>query len=130
MTSVSLRVQNEDVYSHTQRRQSGFKFGGCGSGSNKFRSLQTIFFRQLHKRISQKNSIFPGKFPKNVDFFRQFKTKIDFPGKNFPFTATSGQIILFLFKSHHFRTYFLHMIRYNNILRPVHDPQRPPVRPL
>jgi len=34
----------------------------------------------------------------------------DFPGKNWSFTAMSGQIILFLFKSHHFRTYFLYMI--------------------
>src|SRR6218665_1427509 len=35
---------------------------------------------------------------------------------------TLGQIILFLLKIHHFRTYFLYMIRYNNISRPVHDP--------
>ena len=92
-----------------------------------------------------KISIFPGKFPRNLDFFRQFHKKIrfsrqifekfrffqaikkfDFPGKNCSFTATSGQIILFLFNSHHFRTYFLCMIRYslpdNNIPRPVHDP--------
>ena len=67
----------------------------------------------------KKNSIFPGKFPKSFDFFRQFKKKFyfsrqisekfqffsgnlknffDFPGKNWPFTATGGQIILFLFK--------------------------------
>jgi len=45
-------------------------------------------------------------------FFRQFY---------WLFTAISGQIILFLFKSHHFRTHFLYIIRYN-ILRPVHDP--------
>ena len=38
----------------------------------------------------------------------------------------SGQIILFLFKSNHFRIYFLYMIRYNNISRPVHDPNEPP----
>src|SRR6218665_3930486 len=42
----------------------------------------------------------------------------------------ANYIILFLFKSHHFRTYFLYMIRYNNILRPVHDPSAtPPRRP-
>src|SRR6218665_3572835 len=56
-------------------------------------------------------SIFTGKFPKNFDFFRQFKKKFDFPGKNWSFTATSGQIILFLFKSHLFRTYFLYCTR-------------------
>ena len=59
-----------------------------------------------------KKSIFPGKYPKNFDFFRQFKKSFHFPGKNGPFTATSGQIILFLLKNHHFRTYFLYMIRY------------------
>ena len=48
----------------------------------------------------------------------KFHKKVDFTGRNWPFTATSGQIILFLFQSHHFRTYFLYMIRYNNILRP------------
>src|SRR6218665_1836317 len=65
--------------------------------------------------------IYPGKFPKNFDFSGKFK-KFEFSGKNWPITATSWQIILFLFKSHHFRTYFLYMIRYNNISRPVHDP--------
>jgi len=64
-------------------------------------------------------------------FFRQFHTEnsFDFPGTNWPFTATSEQIILFLFKSNHFRTYFLYTIRYNIISRPVHDPHdllRPP----
>jgi len=94
---------------------------------------------------------FPGKFSRNFDFFmqyqkkcrlfqpnfwkiltsRQFKKKNRFPGKNCLCTATSGQIILFLFKSHHFRTYFLNMIRYNNISRPpaknlgVATPQHP-----
>src|SRR6218665_2442678 len=40
-------------------------------------------------------------------------------------TATFGQIILFLFKSHHFETYFLYIIRYNSISRPVHDHTTP-----
>src|SRR6218665_636267 len=41
-----------------------------------------------------------------------------------------------LFKSNQFRTYFLYMIRYNNISRPVHDSNDPratlpatPIRP-
>jgi len=53
--------------------------------------------------------------------------------KSWLFTVISGQISLFLFKSHHFRKYFLYMIRYNNILRPVHDPTIPlwpPTTPL
>jgi len=80
--------------------------------------------------------IFQGKFPKNFDFFQvilykisifhgKFQRNIDFSGKNWLFTAVSRQIILFLFKSHNFRIYFLYMIRYNNILRPVHDPTTP-----
>src|SRR6218665_2036175 len=78
----------------------------------------------------------PRKSTKNFDFFWYFHKKILFSKqiseKNrffrqfyWLFTAFFGQIILFLFKSHHFRTHFLYMIRYNNILRPVHDPTTP-----
>src|SRR6218665_2064324 len=84
-----------------QRRQSGLKSGGRGSGSKKFRFLQAnfrknliTFFRQFYKRIS---------ISENFDFFRQLKKTI-FQAKNCLFTATSGQIILFLFKSNRFRT--------------------------
>src|SRR6218665_1315670 len=76
------------------------------------------FFRQFYKRISSFANF------RNFDFFRQLK-KFDFKAKNCPFTATSGQIILFLFKSNHFRTYFLYMIRYNNISRPSTTPTTP-----
>src|SRR6218665_3407138 len=75
----------------------------------------------------------PGQ--KNFDFNRQISEKFQFfsgnsknsifQAKNCPFTAISWQIILFLFKSNHFRTYFLYMIRYNNISRPVHDSNDP-----
>src|SRR6218665_1875577 len=116
-----------------QRRQSGLKSGGSwirvkkiSISTGKFQKIFN-FFRQFYKRVSS----FAGKFPKILIFFRQLK-KFDFPSKNCPFTATSGQIILFLFKSNHFRTYFLYMIRYNNISRPVHDsndPLRPSLRP-
>src|SRR6218665_2369680 len=64
-----------------QRRQSGLKSGGRGSGSKKFRFLQANF---------RKISIFSGSFTKeyrvlqeiseNFDFFRQLK-KFDFPSK-------------------------------------------------
>jgi len=60
----------------------------------------------------KKNSILSGKFPENFNFsrqiinkfrfFRQFKNKFWFPGKNWSFTAISEQIIIFLFKNHHF----------------------------
>src|SRR6218665_3155847 len=81
--------------------------------------------------ILQKNIEFCRQISENFDFFRQLKG-FDFQAKNCPFTATSGQIILFLFKSNHFRRYFLYMIRYNNISRPVqdsNDPLRPSLRP-
>ena len=112
------------VYCNYQRRQSGLKSGDRGSGLHKFQ----IFSGNFTKNIL----IFPGKFPKKFDFFQAISQKyFDFPGKNWPFTATSEQIILFLFQSHHFRTYFLYMIRYNDrpISRPVHDPLQPPRHP-
>src|SRR6218665_968538 len=39
---------------------------------------------------------------------------------------TRRRIGQFLFKSNHFRTNFLYIIRYTNILCPVHDPTRLP----
>jgi len=125
----------------TERRQSGLKSEESwilvkksifsGNFTKKFR-----FFRQISKKfrffqaIWLKISIFPGQFPKNSDFSDNLRKKFEFPGKNWPFTASSWQIILFLFKSHHFRTFFLYMIRYNNISRPVHDPPcNPPFNP-
>src|SRR6218665_2725508 len=80
--------------------------------------------------IRVKKIYFSRQIFENFDFFRPFHTKmLIFSGKNWSFTATSGQIILFLYKSHHFRTYILYLISYNNMSRPVHDPLRPP-RPL
>jgi len=91
-------------------------------------------FLLLQANFLERNSISPGKL-KQIDFFRQIfekfrflqaiLKKFDFPGTNCSFTATSGQVILFLFKSHHFRTYFLYMIRYNNISRPPATPTTP-----
>src|SRR6218665_243839 len=46
-----------------------------------------------------KQWIFPGKLPEKLRFFRQFQKKFDSAGKNWPYAATSGQIILFLFKN-------------------------------
>src|SRR6218665_670140 len=106
--------------------------GGRGSGSKNF-----DFYRQISEKfqflqaILQKNIEFCRQISENFDFFRQLKNLI-FQAQKCPFTATSGQIILFLFKSNHFRTYFPYMIRYNNISRPVHnpnDPLRPTLRP-
>src|SRR6218665_1507363 len=80
----------------------------------------------------QKISIFLGKFSRNFDFFQlSLRKNSIYPGKfskNLDFgifTATSEQIILFLFKIHHFGTYFLYMIRHNNISQPFYDPLLP-----
>jgi len=82
---------------------------------------------------------------KKIHFSRQIPENFDFSCKNFRMTfffghslqnfrlsrqnchlqLNSGQIILLRLKSHHSRTYFLHMIRYKNVSRPVHDPLRP-----
>src|SRR6218665_268101 len=81
---------------------------------------------QIFQAILQKNIEFCRQIFENFDFFRLLK-KLIYQAKKSPFTATSGQIILFLFKSNHFRTYF-----------PVHDKiyfttrprlQRPPCDP-
>src|SRR6218665_1576098 len=77
-------------------------------------------------------SFFSKFFLKNFDFSDNFPKNFYFPGKNCSLTATSGQIILFLFKSYHFQTYFLYMIRYNNISRapcPKSGGARPPKPP-
>ena len=82
----------------------------------KFRFFQTI----LEIIFDFSSQIF-----KKYRFFRQFPKKFQFSRQKLAFTATFGQIILFLFKSHHFRTYFLYMIRYNSISRPPATPQPP-----
>ena len=104
------------------------KFGGSrNTGSKHFQFLQANFrTKMIFSGNFTPKFDFPGKFLKNFDLFKQFHKKIYFPGKNWPFIATSGQIILFFFRSHHFRTYFLYIIRYNNISRPIQDPHDSP----
>jgi len=59
-----------------QQRQFGLKSGGRGSGSTKFSFFQANFREiSIFQAISQKNSIFPGKFLKNFDFSRQIFEK-------------------------------------------------------
>src|SRR6218665_3029238 len=101
----------------------------------------------------EKYSILPVKFSKNFDFpaknFRQINEKFRFfhvkiseipilviyskmsfcPDKICHLQLNSKQIILFRLKSHHFRTYFLYMIRCNNVSRPVLDPAPCMTRP-
>src|SRR6218665_851914 len=108
-----------------QRRQSGLKSGGSWIRVKKFRFLQTNFRKIsiFFQAILQKNIEFSRQISENFYFFWQLKKLI--------FQAKKVQIIQFLFKSNHFRTYmyFMYMIRYNNISRPVHDPNDPPYDP-
>ena len=120
-----------------------WNLGGRGSAPTKISIFQGKFPRNFDFSGNfKKNSIFSrqifeifrffqANFQKISIFFGQFKKKFDIPGKNFSFTTrpTSGQINLFLFKSHHFRTYVLYMISYNNISRPVNEPPRTPCDP-
>src|SRR6218665_2399729 len=69
--------------------------------------------------------IFRGKFTENFDFLLEKIYEWPFLGKICHLQLNSRQITLFRLKSHHFRTYFLHMIIYNNVSRPVHDPTTP-----
>src|SRR6218665_308795 len=109
--------QIEDVEWRRKWRRDGIRIG---VNERLTRAATSIWFEILGSWFRVKKiSIFPGKFTKNFDF----------SGKSCSFTATSGQIFLFLFKSHHFRTYFLYMIRCNNISRPVHDPHDPSCDP-
>jgi len=98
----------------------------------KLSSFPGKFLKKLFLGNLTQKTFFPGIF-KKIRFFQAISQKINFPGKNWPFTATPRLIILFLFNSHHFRTYFLYMIRGNNISRPVHDlpanPCDPPTTP-
>src|SRR6218665_1087062 len=81
----------------------------------------------------KKSSIFCDNFTKKFLFSRQtfpndflvIHSKVS--RQNWPCTVTFGQIILFLFESHHFQTYFLYIIRYSrpNISRPSATPQPP-----
>src|SRR6218665_1519559 len=109
-----------------QRRQSGLKSEGSWIRVKKFRFLQANF---------RKISIFSGNFTKeyrvfqanfrNFLFFQAIK-KIDFPSKKMSiYSYSSGHIIIFLFKSNHFRTYFLYTTPTTHLrpsLRPPHDP--------
>src|SRR6218665_2697377 len=102
----------------------------------------------------KKISISTGKFPKNFDFFRQFYKKTSsFAGKFRFFQAIKklifqakevhlqlmsiyrllhlplGKLFYFSSKVTTFEHTSLYMIRYNNISRPVHDSNDPPLRP-
>src|SRR6218665_3645420 len=81
---------------------------------------------QYFQAILQKNIEFCRKISENFDFFQAIK-KIRFSKQKIVHLQLPlAKIILFLFKSNHFRTYFLYMIRYNNFSRPIHDSNDPP----
>ena len=101
-----------------------------GKNFNFSRKIGKIFWF-IQANCRKKILIFPGKLMKNFDFsgknFRMIsfliiysKTSV-YPDKICRLQLNSRQIILFRLKSHHFQTYFLYMIRYNNVSRPIHD---------
>src|SRR6218665_2888320 len=105
----------------SQRRQSGLKSEGRGSGSKKFRFSRQIsekfrFFQAISQKyrffqinfrkisISQNNFVSSRQISEKCLFSLNFTKHFDFQEKIGHYTATSGQIILLVFKSHHFRT--------------------------
>src|SRR6218665_3646355 len=104
-----------------------FEIWGVVDPGKKIRFLQANFRKiSIFQAILQKNIKFCRQISENFDFFQAIKTIRFSKQKNFHLQPTSGQIILFFFKSNHFRTYFLYMKIYNNISRPVHDSNDPP----
>src|SRR6218665_1251576 len=142
MKSQAEGIQNRDDYLQEAAGSIWFEIWGVVDPDTKknqffqanFREKKSIFqaisqktlifkanyWKMFSRQFQKENSIFPSKFPKSFDFFQGILIFFDFPSKISPFTATSGQVILFLFKSHHFRTYFLHMIIF-------HDPSTTPL---
>src|SRR6218665_463397 len=82
---------------------------------------------QYFQAILQKNIEFCRKISENFDFFQAIKRNRFSKQKIVHLQLPLGKLFYFFFKSNHFRTYFLYMIRYNNISRPVHDSNDPPV---
>src|SRR6218665_3863172 len=82
--------------------------------------------------------IFPGKFQRNFNFFRQFHKQFQFFQANF-FQAKIAYLQLLLGKLFYFSSKVatfeqtsctkMYIIRYNNISQPVHDPLRLPRPP-
>src|SRR6218665_1914128 len=81
------------------------------------------FFRQFYKRISS----FAGKFPKILIF--SGNKKIDFASKKVHLQLPLGKLFYFSSKVKTFEHTSLYMIRYNNISRPVHDSNDTPCDP-
>ena len=73
--------------------------------------------------ISQKNFDFSRQIIyTEFRFFGQFHKKLRFSRQKLAIYSNFWANYSISIQSHHFGTYFLYMIRYNNILRPVHDP--------
>ena len=104
MASTCQTLSNPDPSIHPlQRRQSDLKSWGRETGSNKFR-----FFQANFRKISI--------------FFRQFHKKFWFSRQKLAIHSYFWANYSISLQSHHFQTYFLYIIRCNNISGPVHDP--------
>jgi len=84
-------------------RQFHKKFDFLGKFPKKFDFVSGNFTRnRLFRANLRKILIFSGYSIQNSDFSGKISEKYRFSTQNWLFTAISGQIILFLFKSHHF----------------------------
>src|SRR6218665_1056256 len=89
------------------------------------------FYRQISEKfqffqaILQKNIEFCRQISGNFDFFRKLK-KLIFQAKKVHLQLPLGKLFYFSLKVTTFEHTSLYMIRYNNILRPVHDSNDPP----
>ena len=110
------------IQSNAQRREIQNK-----DSSRRPEIAASTWFESWGSWIQVKKIDFPGKFPKSFEFFRQFHKQIRFSRQIIigHLQLLLGKLFYFLYKSHHFRTYFPCIIRYNNISRPVHDPHDP-----
>src|SRR6218665_2328074 len=90
---ISGDITEKSREGQQQRRQSGLKSGGRGSGLKKFDFYRHISEKfQYFQPLLQKNIEFCRQISENFDIFRQIKISL-FQAKNCPFAATSGQII-------------------------------------
>src|SRR6218665_588301 len=103
----------------SQRRQSGLKSGGSWIRVRKISNFSGY--------LTKKFRFFQANYRK-ISIFQENKKNSNFQAKIGHLQLLLGKLFC-LFKSHHFRTYFLYIIGYYNISRPVNDPLRPPCGP-
>src|SRR6218665_1136070 len=93
------------------------KLDSCNSLLSSVHTLLVNILRCVRLYIKRKYYsiiIYKQKFPNDLFYFCF--------SLNYHLQLHSGQLSLYIFTNHHFRTYFVYNISCNNISRPVHDP--------